>query len=527
MNAKARELAGRGRSNFVVGSSLWEVFPEEIGGIFDQQYQLALQTQKPVVFEGYLRLAEAWLEVHAFPEPELLNVFFRDITARRRIHDHIQYLAHHDDLTALPNRVLFREQLNKAITSRGSSEVAILHIDIDQFKEVNDTFGHSVGDAFLVEIANRLRRCVRESDTVARLGGDEFAVIQRDLNSRDHASTLALQIIDTLDQTFDVNGKPIKTRASIGVAICPGDGEDPTTLFKNADIALYAVKSSGGGAYRFFDSAMEERGLARQALKRDLGNALANSQFHLVFQPIVDLQSNRVSSLETLLRWRHPDRGLVPPDEFIAVAEETGLIIPIGDWVLENACAEALKWSAKILVAVNFSPRQFQDPELYTRIAGILARTGLPPRRLELEVTESVLLQDSEANLNTLRKLRTLGVQTALDDFGTGYSSLSYLQKFPFDKIKIDQSFIGDLQDSQSSKAIVQAITDLGHALGMSVTVEGIETRQQLDGVRAKGCDSAQGYFLSKPVRGHEVQGLLERLETGHIWWGKPASRHA
>jgi diguanylate cyclase (GGDEF)-like protein/PAS domain S-box-containing protein len=525
MNQQANWLAGRGRTSFAVGANLWEVFPEEAGGVYRAQYQRAMETQMPVVFEAYLQGAEAWLDVHAYPSSTNLSLFFRDITERRRAQEQIQYLAHHDTLTGLPNRALFRQQLDAALTTvETGSPLALLYIDLDHFKEVNDTLGHPAGDAFLVEVAERLRACVREGDTVARLGGDEFAIIQPNLTNRQDAVALAQRLISIVSLPFEVHGEFVKAGASIGIAVSPKDGTNPDGLFKKADIALYAVKNSGRSSYRFFEPVMEQRVLARQALKADLADALPNNELHLVFQPIVDLRSNLISSFETLLRWQHPERGIVSPAEFIPVAEETGLILLIGEWVLEQACIEALKWPVGIRVAVNLSPCQFHSSDLPAKVAEILSRTGLPAERLELEVTESVLLQDSEANLTTLRRLRETGVRTALDDFGTGYSSLSYLEKFRFNKIKIDQSFISHLPE-KSSKAIVKAITDLGHTLGMSVTAEGIETRQQLDKVRAKGCDSAQGYFFSRPVEANDVLELLDRLESQRIWWGGASSQ--
>jgi diguanylate cyclase (GGDEF)-like protein len=432
----------------------------------------------------------------------------------------MQYLAHHDPLTGLANRSLFYQQLDEALVGiRAGSQVAVLYIDLDYFKEVNDTHGHPVGDALLIKVAERLRVCVRETDTIARLGGDEFALIQTGPHSRSDASDLARRIINTLSAPYEVSGDLIRIGASIGIAIAPGGGADANDLFKSADIALYSAKADGRGTYHFFVPAMKEPYLARQALKTDLRLALANGEFQLAYQPVIDVQSNQVRGFEALLRWQHPDRGFMLPAEFIPVAEETGLILPIGEWVLERACAEASKWPEQLWVAVNLSPSQFQHWDLPEKVAGVLSRAGLHPSRLELEITESVLLHDSKANLLTLHKLRELGIRLALDDFGTGYSSLSYLQKFPFSKIKIDRSFISELPDKEEANAlaIVRAIAALGRSLGMSITAEGVETQLQLDRIRARGCDEAQGYFFSKPIWADEVEALLGRLEAARI----------
>jgi diguanylate cyclase (GGDEF)-like protein len=504
------ELAG-----FAIGVNVWAALPEAVGSPFDQQYRLAMDRQVPVQFEEFLPEIGRWLEIHAYPTPDALSIFFRDITERRKTREQLQHLAHHDPLTGLANRTLFYQQLDTAIQGlEANPQVAVLYLDLDHFNEVNDTLGHPMGDALLVNIAQRLRACAREIDTVARLGGDEFAVIQIGPCSRDEPSVLARRIIERLSAPYQVDGEFSRTGVSIGIALAPGDGIDTADLFKKADIALYQAKAEGRGTYRFFEPVMEERLLTRQALKSALVKAITTSQFQLAFQPIINLRTDHVCSFEALLRWQHPERGLISPDEFIPIAEETGLIIPIGDWVLEQACVEAMKWPSDIRVAVNLSPNQFLRQDLPEKVAQALTRSGLPAQRLELEITESVLLQDSEPNLQTLHKLHELGVRTVLDDFGTGYSSLSYLQKFPFSKIKIDRSFVGDLPDENEAKAIVQAIINLGHTLGMSIAAEGVETQQQLERIRAKGCDEAQGYFFSKPMWADEIKDLLERLEA-------------
>jgi diguanylate cyclase (GGDEF)-like protein/PAS domain S-box-containing protein len=516
MNQRANALVGTGR-NLDVGVRLWDAFPDEVGSIFDQQYRRAIDSQTPIVFEAFHPAQNLWLEVHAYPTPDALSIFFRDITERRKTQEQLHHLAHHDPLTNLANRSLFYHQLDKAMEGIwAGSQVAVLYFDLDHFKEVNDVLGHPMGDALLVNIAQRLRACVRETDTVARLGGDEFAVIQVGLNGRHEPSVLAQRIIERLTAPYQVKGELIRTGVSVGIALAPGDGLDSADLFKNADIALYQAKAEGRGTYCFFEPALEKRLLVRQALKSDLAKAVTSSQFELVFQPTVKLRTNNICGFEALLRWQHPDRGLILPAEFIPIAEETGLIIPIGDWVLEQACAEAVKWPREIRVAVNLSPAQFSQ-DLPAKVARALARNGLSAERLELEITESVLLQDSEPNLSILHALRELGVRTVLDDFGTGYSSLSYLQKFPFSKIKIDRSFISELPEKEEAKAIVRAVTHLGHSLRMLIVAEGVETQQQLDWLRMRSCDGAQGYFFSKPVGAEEIDDCLKRLNAGQI----------
>jgi diguanylate cyclase (GGDEF)-like protein/PAS domain S-box-containing protein len=528
MNHHAKEFAGQGGADFEVGANLWDVFPEEVGGTFQEQYHLALETQTPVVFEAFLQAAGAWLEVHAYPVSDTLNIFFRDVTERREAEEKMQHLAHHDPLTGLANRLLLRKRLIEVLAStKGSRNVAVLYMDLDHFKEVNDTLGHPTGDALLIKIAGRLRTCVDSSAIVARLGGDEFAVISSGWQSTSDVSGLAQKLIDTLSAPYDLDGQFVRVGVSVGIAVPLRANTQADALFKKADIALYSAKEEGRGRFHFFEPAMEERLRVQQSLRTDLATALEKSEFELVFQPLVDLHENNVCGFEALLRWRHPERGAITPDAFIPVAEETGLINGIGEWVLNRACAEATKWPSNMRVAVNLSPRQFQSDDLPEIVARALSKAGLAPGRLELEITESVLLQDSDANLRTLHKLRELGVRMALDDFGTGYSSLGYLQKFPFDKIKIDRSFVADLPNHPGSEAIIRSVTELGRSLGMSITAEGVEARQQLNTIIARGCDEAQGYFFSKPVPANDIDDLLAQFQTARNWWPGAISRRA
>jgi diguanylate cyclase (GGDEF)-like protein len=433
-----------------------------------------------------------------------------DITARRQAEVQIAHMAHHDALTGLPNRVLLRERLDEAIAhARRGSRVAVLYLDLDHFKSINDTLGHGIGDELLKAVASRLRTCLRETDTIARLGGDEFAIIQGEVGSPSDVATLASRIRDALNVPYGLDGHQVPADVSIGISLAPDDTLDPEQLLKNADMALYRSKADGRGTFRFFEPQMDERVRARRTLELDLRNAIANREFELYYQPVVNLERHQISACETLLRWHHPTRGMVPPAEFIPVAEETGLINQIGEWVLRQACLEAMSWPDDIAVAVNLSPVQFKNQNLALLVASALADSGLPARRLELEITEAVLLLNNEPTLATLHQLRDLGVRIAMDDFGTGYSSLSYLRSFPFDKIKIDRSFINDIADKDESGAIVQAVTALATRLKMATTAEGVETQEQLQIIQLLGCTEMQGYLYSRPV---PADGLIRLL---------------
>ncbi|MFL5337092.1 MAG: putative bifunctional diguanylate cyclase/phosphodiesterase [Geminicoccaceae bacterium] len=437
---------------------------------------------------------------------------YEDITERRLAEAQIAHMAHHDALSGLPNRVLFRERLEqemRRLECQGGW-LAVLCLDLDNFKNVNDTLGHPAGDLLLQAVAQRLRGCVRDGETVARLSGDEFAVLQPAPDQPLAAQALAERLVRVLSAPYEIGGHRVVISASVGSALAPADGHDADDLLKKADVALYRAKADGRSCFRFFAPEMQAQLQARLAMEADLRDVLEKRQLELFYQPLFDLREDRVRGFEALLRWRHPERGLVPPDQFIPVAEATGLIVPIGEWVLRQACADAASWPSDIKVAVNLSPLQFTSPQLSTAVSGALAGAGLAASRLELEVTESVLLQDSGVVLGLLHELRGMGLRIALDDFGTGYSSLSYLRSFPFDKIKIDQSFVRALTGGAGSAAIVDAIVTLASSLGMTTTAEGVETAEQLGQVRRAGCTEAQGYHLGRPRPAADVFADLD-----------------
>jgi diguanylate cyclase (GGDEF)-like protein len=425
-----------------------------------------------------------------------------DVTERRRAEEHMAYMARHDALTGLANRMMLLERTEEALARLRRSQTAftLFVFDLDLFKAVNDSLGHPVGDALLKAVAQRLRLCTREVDTVARLGGDEFALLQAvEGDQRESAIVLASRLLDTISAPYDVDGHKIIIGTSIGIVLAPDDGSDVDQLMKHADLALYRAKSEGRNGYRLFEPSMDAEARSRHALQADLRNAVERNQFELHYQTVFDIDARKPCAAEALVRWRHPQRGLIQPGEFIQLAEEIGMIVPLGEWIVRQACKEAAAWPAEIKVAVNLSPAQFRNCNLIEIVAGALVDSGLPPERLELEITESVLLQKNVNNLSALHQLKSLGVSIVLDDFGTGYSSLSYLRMFPFDKIKIDRSFVGELSNRADCAAIVCAITGLGRGLGIVTTAEGVETEEQLGLLRAAGVDQVQGFLLGRP----------------------------
>jgi diguanylate cyclase (GGDEF)-like protein len=429
-----------------------------------------------------------------------------DITDRCRSEAKIAHMARHDALTDLPNRVLLKERLELALARAERGELLATHLlDLDHFKNVNDTLGHPAGDKLLRMAVERLNRLIRPTDTIARMGGDEFAVLQVGLSQPSDATPLAQRIIEVLSEPYDIDGQQVVIGTSVGIALGPADGQSPDQLIRNADLALYRAKADGRGTYRFFESDMDAQMQARRVLEQDLRKAFAVGEFELHYQPIVNVTRSDVIGFEALIRWRHPEKGMIPPSAFIPLAEEIGLIVPLGEWILRTACSTATTWPGNLRVAVNLSPAQFRSPGLTQAVIAALDATGLSPDRLELEITETVLFEDKEATLAVLYRLRELGVGIAMDDFGTGYSSLSYLQSFPFDRIKIDQSFVKDINENESSRNIVRAVAALAKGLGMISTAEGVETKAQLDTVKAEGCTEVQGFYFSRARPAHEL----------------------
>jgi diguanylate cyclase (GGDEF)-like protein len=451
-----------------------------------------------------------------------INEQLRDEVVRReRSEAQTNYMAHHDALTGLGNRALFREKLERALDELRISEqsLAILFIDLDGFKGVNDTHGHFIGDALLKTLARRMLDSLGNSVHIARLGGDEFAILQTFRKQPETALSLGNQLLELISMPCRIDAQTVTVGASIGVAVCKSEDadKDVESLLRNADLAMYRAKADGGCTYRIFDPEMDATAQAALRVKLEMRHALTRGDFEVHYQPIVSTATRQVTAFEALVRWNHPERGWISPAEFIPLAENTGLIMPLGEWVLRKACADAAVWPTGVKVAANLSPIQFQNRELVTTVISALAASGLAPERLELEITESVLLGNTERNVAVLKQLRELGVRISLDDFGTGFSSLSYLRSFAFDKIKIDQSFIHNLLDDDRSETIVGAIAGLGVSFGMATTAEGVETEGQLERLISKGCTEIQGYFYSRAVPNSEVLALIEKVNSRSI----------
>lgn len=442
-----------------------------------------------------------------------------DITERKQAEARIAHMAHHDALTDLPNRVLFRLRMSEALAQRGRSSglLGTLCLDLDNFKLVNDTLGHPIGDRLLQEVAERIEGVVRKGDTAARLGGDEFAVLAHDVRSPEELTVLARRLIEVISDPYQIDGLAVSVGTSVGIAVAPSDGEDADRLLRNADMALYRAKADGKNTFRFFEAEMDARAQARRQLEIDLRTALAAGALEVHYQPLIELATGNVVGLEALLRWPHPVRGNIPPSEFIPLAEETSLITPLGNYVLRRACADAVLWPEHVKLAVNLSPLQFRVGNVFLSVKGALEQSGLNPERLELEITESVLLDKTDQVVAYLHALRALGVRISMDDFGTGYSSLSYLRSFPFDKIKIDRSFVHGIESNPQTLAIVRAILGLAEGLDMKVVAEGIETHQDLSCLASEGCKEGQGYFFSKAQPQAEVLRLLSQQPSRYV----------
>jgi diguanylate cyclase (GGDEF)-like protein/PAS domain S-box-containing protein len=519
VNSVAETQFGLSRDD-IVGKSVSELFPEEHAKIITGEDDRALQSKEGLFIDEHLWQTKLFgprfitskrIAIRdSAGEPRYLINVVEDVTERRRADEKIAHLAHYDALTDLPNRVLFREQIERELRKANQGEqFALLYIDIDEFKGINDSLGHHVGDELLKTVATRIRGCIKPGDLIARLGGDEFAVIQTAIGSTAEVENFVARVYEAIRQPCQCLGHQLSTDASIGIALAPRDGTELDQLIKHADLAMYAAKAGGRRIHRFFESAMDASAKARLTMEQDLRQALVDGSFEIHYQPLVDLRRDEVTGCEALLRWRHPERGMISPAEFIPVAEDTGLINELGDWVLRTACAEAATWPDHIRLAVNVSPVQLKCQTLALKIAGALAATRLKASRLELEITEAVLIRDDEAALAILHQLRAVGVRIALDDFGTGFSSLSYLKRFPFDKIKIDRCFVSDISETDGSSSIVQAVVNIAAALHMTTTAEGVETEAQRELLRRLGCNEMQGYLFSAPKPAAQVRPLF------------------
>ncbi|MDH6258353.1 EAL domain-containing protein [Bradyrhizobium sp. BR13661] len=514
VNDAAVQHYGYSRAAFL-RMKLHEIWPQDEWDSHDEALERAGETYHSSRNWRHLRADGTEIEVLTFGRRVTFNdrdgylVAVADITERRKVEARIAYMAHHDGLTDLPNREYFQDRLRQALDQAGGKRVGVLYIDLDLFKNINDSFGHPSGDRVLKQVAERLSKAVRGANLAARLGGDEFAVILAADVSPNEASACATLLIDMLKAPYEIDGQEMVIGASIGIALSPGDGTTSEELMRNADMALYRAKSDGGGVHHFFEREMDLQAQKRRDMELDLRRAFANGEFELHYQPLVSIASDRISGFESLLRWRHPDKGMISPADFIPVAEDIGLITQLGEWVLREACHEAVKWPSDVKVAVNLSPAQFRSRNLVQVVISALAQSGLSPKRLELEITESIFLAETDANLAILHQLRELGVAISMDDFGTGYSSLSYLRSFPFDKIKIDRSFVKDLAQRPDCVAIVRAISGLGRSLNITTTAEGVETEDQLDWLRAEGCNEVQGFLFSAARPAAEIAKLL------------------
>lgn len=527
INQAGEEYFGVSRDQ-IIGKTAHDVWPKASADVIDGQDEQLLRSNGYLLFDEYslpsfgkgsrFVTSKKLIIRNGNGEPQYLLGVVEDVSERKRSEERIAYLAHYDALTDLPNRVFFRERLERALKQIHHCEcVAVLYLDLDHFKTVNDTLGHPVGDELLKVVAARLRTCLGETDIVARLGGDEFAIIQTSIAGPADVIDLVTRIHNAIREPCEAGGRQLLADASIGIAIAPDNGTDPDQLLKCADLAMYGAKADGRGSYCFFEPVMDARVKARHALEFDLREAIRGGGFDLYYQPLLNLRDDTIAGCEALLRWRHPERGMISPAEFIPIAEGTGLITPLGEWVLRTACAEAATWPDGVNVAVNVSPVQFKSGNLVQMVINALGASQLPAQRLELEITEAVLIHDDETALAVLHQLRRMGVRIALDDFGTGYSSLSYLQRLPFDKIKIDRSFVKDVSESEGSRSIVKAVVSIATARNITTTAEGVETKQQRDLLRALGCTEMQGYLFSPAIPAAKIRELLHRGAGEHI----------
>jgi diguanylate cyclase (GGDEF)-like protein/PAS domain S-box-containing protein len=521
-NAAAERLLGWTAAE-AIGKNLRKMFPpeelEQIAANRKKVYQGGMITHESVRISKDGRRIDVSLSTSPIKD-NLGNIIgsatiFRDLTERKRTEEHIRHIASYDELTGLPNRRMFHEHLSHALVQaqRNSKPLVVMFIDLDRFKNVNDTLGHAAGDLVLTDVAKRLRGCLRDSDHVGRLGGDEFVVLIEELPQLANANRVAMKILETVAKPFVVSGREFHLGASIGISTFPEDGRDLPNLLKNADIAMYRAKEQGKNNYQYYSAQMNIRALERLEMESDLRRALERNEFLLHYQPKINIASEKITSMEVLVRWKHPTKGLIQPAEFIQLAEETGLIVPLGHWVLKTACAQNRSWQLQGLpplrLAVNLSARQFSHAGILQDIANVLTETGLDPATLELEITESMVMKDPDHAVALLNKIKAMGIHLSIDDFGTGYSSLSQLKRFPIDSLKIDRSFIHDLPGGADDSAITKAILAMAHSLKLNVIAEGVETTEQLHFLRSNDCDELQGYYFSKPVPEDEFARLV------------------
>ena len=518
LNRKAEELFGFNRQD-LLGRAFLPLFPEYFPG--QMAFQDALGARENRSFEHFMPTLHRWLGVRVYPLEGGISVYLRDITEAKQAEDQIRQLAFYDKLTGLPNRALLQERLTSAILRRRriGGRCAVLFLDLDHFKTINDSLGHETGDKVLQELARRLRACIREADTAARLGGDEFIVLLEGFEPPENIHSVSHRILLALAQEFHFHEVNLSLTASIGISFYPDDGETVDDLLKAADAAMYHGKKRGRNGYQFYRKEMTVQTMQFLLLDNAMRKAIQHQEFILAYQPQFDLKTRRLIGFEALVRWRHPDMGLLPPGEFIPLAEDTGFILQLGQWVLEQACLQARLWMAvtpaPFRMGVNLSGRQFWQEDLVASIARILAETGLPPERLELEITESMLMTDAESAIAKMRELHTMGVTLAIDDFGTGYSSLAALKQFPIQSLKIDKSFIKDVEANPSDAAIVTSIIALAHTINLTVVAEGIETPEQCDLLLRQACDAGQGYLFSQPLPAAELTTRLRSQDWG------------
>jgi diguanylate cyclase (GGDEF)-like protein/PAS domain S-box-containing protein len=499
----------------ISGLNNYELENTSLTNLFDDGHERAVlerllekgQSFRDVVVNLTIACEEHWWSLSGRPVlgsdgvPKGMRGVATDVSAAKRAEAKVAYMAHYDGLTDLPNRTLFNETLARALSRRPDETLlGILYLDLDQFKTINDTLGHSVGDEVLKVAAKRIEACLGLHDMVARLGGDEFAILLTDITDKDRAQKIAADIVEVMGQTMTLENHEVNSGVSIGIAFAPDDGLTASELIKNADLALYNAKENGRHRHAVFEIEMHEAMQAKRLIEMDLRAAMGRDQLELYYQPLLNIESGEITSYEALLRWNHPEKGMIMPMVFIPIAEETGHIVQLGEWVIRSALMEAARWQKHLCVSVNLSPAQMRSPNLLPTVINALAASGVDASRLELEITETVLMHDTQANLAVLHQLRALGIRIALDDFGTGYSSLNYLRSFPFDKIKIDRCFVDEVDSRDDNRAIVRAVTGLATTLGMVTTAEGVERADQLEELRREGCTEVQGYYFSRPV---------------------------